>query len=61
MTAWAKEVCAWCGVLLSDGPLPITHGICDECAVKLICEHEWAEQPGEPPVDVCVRCGEVRQ
>lgn len=25
------------------------------------CEHDWQEQPGEPPVDVCSRCGAVRE
>jgi hypothetical protein len=24
------------------------------------CEHEWQEQPGEPAVDICSQCGEVR-
>lgn len=24
------------------------------------CKHDWQEQPGEPPVDVCIQCGEVR-
>lgn len=24
------------------------------------CEHEWHEQPGEPPVDVCMHCGSQR-
>ncbi len=24
------------------------------------CFHDWQEQPGEPPVDVCSSCGEVR-
>lgn len=25
------------------------------------CAHEWDEQPGEPPVDTCSRCGAVRE
>jgi hypothetical protein len=25
------------------------------------CEHEWQEQPGEPPIDVCSRCGAVQR
>jgi hypothetical protein len=25
------------------------------------CEHDWQEQPGEPPVDVCSSCGAVRE
>lgn len=23
--------------------------------------HDWQEQVGEPPVDVCSQCGEVRE
>jgi len=25
------------------------------------CDHQWEEQPGEPPVDVCTSCGERRE
>lgn len=25
------------------------------------CAHDWQEQPGEPPVDVCSSCGAVRE
>lgn len=25
------------------------------------CEHQWEEQPGEPPVDVCPLCGARRE
>ncbi len=25
------------------------------------CEHDWQEQPGEPPVDVCNQCGARRE
>lgn len=25
------------------------------------CDHEWQEQPGEPPVDTCSRCGATRR
>jgi hypothetical protein len=24
------------------------------------CAHQWEEQPGEPPCDVCFHCGAVR-
>jgi hypothetical protein len=27
----------------------------------LSCDHQWEEQPGEPPMDVCVKCGAVRR
>lgn len=26
-----RSECAWCGVLLRDGALPISHGICARC------------------------------
>ena len=25
------------------------------------CEHDWQEQPGEPPIDVCPSCGAIRE
>ncbi len=25
------------------------------------CDHDWQEQPGEPPIDVCSSCGAVRE
>lgn len=25
------------------------------------CQHDWQEQEGEPPVDVCSSCGERRE
>jgi hypothetical protein len=30
-----KTICSWCGRVLREGPLPISHGICDDCAVKM--------------------------
>lgn len=27
-----KIICAWCKSVLSDGPGPISHGICGACA-----------------------------
>lgn len=32
-----------------------------ECTVVNECEHDWQEQPGEPPVDTCFRCGAIRE
>lgn len=29
--------------------------------IQLKCQHEWQEQPGEPPVDCCFKCGKVRE
>ena len=28
---------------------------------SLLCKHQWEEQPGEPPRDVCTSCGRVRE
>jgi hypothetical protein len=35
----------------------------EDCPLnKLVpCEHEWEEQPGEPPKDVCIKCGDTRE
>jgi hypothetical protein len=30
-----KIVCAWCGYIKQDGCEPISHGICESCAVKI--------------------------
>ena len=38
--------------LLRDGDVLDEHSPCD---------HDWQEQPGEPPVDVCWHCGAVRE
>lgn len=39
-----------------------THGAADDAARAINeCEHEWQEQPGEPPVDVCSKCGITRE
>lgn len=30
-----KTVCAWCGLILKDGPpAPVSEGICHPCAMK---------------------------
>ena len=28
-------ICAWCAVILRDGILPVSHGICPACATRL--------------------------
>lgn len=33
-----KVICAWCRVVLRDGNLPISHGICPTCSAKLAAE-----------------------
>lgn len=30
-----KVICAWCGFLIRDGGLPISHGLCLPCRAKL--------------------------
>lgn len=41
---------------------PIEYGTLDGDTIKVrSCIHEWHEQPGEPPVDVCSQCGAVRE
>ena len=49
------------GVPTSDREL---RAIAQAIIVRLMgerCEHDWQEQPGEPPVDVCSSCGAVRR
>jgi hypothetical protein len=29
--------------------------------ITIECNHDWQEQPGEPPVDVCPKCGASRE
>jgi hypothetical protein len=29
--------------------------------IEATCDHDWQEQPGEPPFDVCSNCGAVRE
>lgn len=44
-----KRICATC----AEGHT------CDPDDIN--CEHDWQEQPGEPPVDTCSHCGAVRR
>jgi len=51
--------CPECGTVVVEDLEP-----CPECgtiAIELECEHDFQEQPGVPPRDVCSRCGEVRE
>ncbi len=34
----SKVICAWCGLLLRDGTLPASHGLCETCATRLHAE-----------------------
>jgi hypothetical protein len=37
MSETLRVVCAWCQVLMKDGPPePVSHGICPECEKKLL-------------------------
>lgn len=28
-------LCAWCGVVIRPGKMPVSHGVCRECADRL--------------------------
>lgn len=32
-----------------------------QATAKPACVHDWQEQPGEPPRDVCSSCGLIRE
>ncbi len=34
MTEPIKILCAWCGAVIRDGSLPVSHGICPSCEAK---------------------------
>jgi uncharacterized paraquat-inducible protein A len=34
----AKIVCSWCRVVMHEGDLPASHGICPRCAAELNAE-----------------------
>jgi hypothetical protein len=38
--------------------LCITHDLKRIVAKPPACNHQYEEQPGEPPVDVCIHCGD---
>ena len=29
-----RVICGWCGVLLQDGPGPVSHGMCATCRAR---------------------------
>ena len=33
----------------------------EEPPPAIYCDHDWQEQPGEPPVDTCSHCGATRR
>lgn len=74
-TAWptcrecSEDVCQNCtesGSLLEgeDGKPDLV--TCKTCAaaekteINQLCQHQYEEQPGEPPRDVCIKCGDVQ-
>jgi len=32
--AFPALVCAWCGVVIHEGTLPVSHGMCPACAFE---------------------------
>ena len=38
-----KTVCAWCGVVIADGPEPISHGCCPRCYNAQLADFAWEE------------------
>ena len=40
------RVCAWCKKILHQGPpgATVTHGICKECAKKILVEYEKSKE-----------------
>lgn len=60
----AKNLCLVCGKSMHKHCLSIHERKCkfEPESKPITCddvgqEHEWHEQPGEPPYDVCFRCG----
>ena len=35
-----RRVCAWCGLIIADGPEPASHGICPKCEKKELAKLE---------------------
>lgn len=31
-----KRICSWCQLVMSEGTLPATHGICPDCFQKMM-------------------------
>ena len=54
-----KIVCAWCQRTLQDGPGPISHGICRECAGQFAEYYPPAVQPRESRRFVDIACWAV--
>lgn len=52
-------VCSWCGLVLRDGVLPVTHGICPVCAVQLEQDdrHDRDDEAGSRCSRACGYCG----
>jgi len=46
-----RTVCAWCSVLLHDGVLPVSHGICTDCSERVFgsVDVRWLRDAVSPP------------
>ena len=40
-----KVECAWCGIVMSEGEPPVSHGICESCEAAM--EEEEAKKDAE--------------
>ena len=41
-----KLICAWCGALIREGKLPISHGLCRGCADRMAKELQQEKEHG---------------
>lgn len=48
-TDGAAAVCAWCKVVLQEGSIPVSHGICDRCLAERLPP---PTPPGQKPPGV---------
>lgn len=52
-----KASCPSCNELIHKRCLSLHEDPCKMFVAQINCKHKFEEQPGEPPVDVCVHCG----
>jgi hypothetical protein len=55
----SKVLCAWCGVLMKDGALPISHGCCKSCVATLLGEVSPPVSPVERAIEETQRSRRV--
>jgi hypothetical protein len=52
-----KTVCAWCDVLIKDGPPhPVSHGICEPCSARMLA----GDSATPPEMRRCKCCKEIK-